>query len=185
VRKFARWTPEEDRQLERWWGVYDVLTLAEKMNRTPGGIVHRATVRGFPIARRETWTLTQAAAHLGLSGPQVRRRMADLRMVLQRAPRTQARHRRRPTFFALTEEQIRVLETDLRARPARTLGAGLGCWDHNGAPSACVHPACATPGLPHRARGLCTRCYGRVWMAEKRRASRTVLSIPAKEKPGP
>jgi hypothetical protein len=162
-RRMKHWTPDEDQRLMSWWGAFTVETIAIRLDRSPKGVIDRAKALDLGAPSRGLWSMNALVAHLGYCDRAIKTaaRRAGVSLVRRAITTTLGRdghHAKRSTRFALDDDEVAAILTELLASPFdRVMASRRGEWGTGRKPAACR--GCGTSDRPHFARGLCRRCY--------------------------
>lgn len=164
-RRMKHWTDEDDHILRAMWSAYTVETIAKRLGRTPKGVICHAQALDLGAPSRGSWTMQALVAHLGYCDRAIKNAARRAGVALDRRAFTttllaNGHHARRATRFALDDDEVELIISELQAAPhSRVFASLVGEWGTGRKPAACLD--CGTSERPHFARGLCRRCYSR------------------------
>ncbi len=159
-----KWTPHEESILVAGWGVFKLDLLAERLGRTPAGVLLRAEKMGIGAAGRGTISLTEMSRLLGYDPGTIKLVMRRLGLSAKRVPSTNLRAFRggrapQGKVYALDEDDMDLIVAELNRQPDpnRIQETFEGEWGTGTKPDACLR--CKGTTKPHLCRGLCNPCY--------------------------
>lgn len=169
-RSLLAWEAEEERILRGWWGIRSVKWLGRKLGRSPRAITARARKLGLgsPRSAVDGMSLRGFAKHSGFSEGKILNAAEHLGIHLRKSPAARLRKRSGKAHPILTAH-VYSIDPDQRAAlleyllEAPTFIGRSREWGTGKKPRSCLR--CHGTERPHKARGLCGRCY----QAEKRK----------------
>lgn len=177
-RRNCRWLKTEDHQLQFYWGVKRVEWIANRLDRTPWGVVHRASALKLGPFENETISMRRFETLSGYNASQIRKAAHRAGLLLHRATPGSPVRSRPKRLYAITEEQQEVLLKELLATTTRSSHVYAdkpgdrrttkGKWGVGKKPLQCVR--CGRSSRPHCAKGMCASCYNGI--DKKRRKAR-------------
>lgn len=160
------WTPEDDRQLTFLWGVLDIAAISQRLGRSVRGCGARAEKLKLGRTARGFETLEAFCQRTGYYRTTV---YAAARRIGRRIPYAARSHlSKQAGNFGRTrvvDDELATLLIEALNNPPEPVYK-MAEWGAGSLPEACLE--CAETSRKHVAKGLCRRCYSRVWSRKAR-----------------
>jgi hypothetical protein len=163
-----RWGRPDDERLTELWGVVSIEKIANELGRTPCSIAKRALRNRLGPALANVITLRQLELETGYNRTRLRGAAARLKIRLRRskrmsekAPRVKSGKYRR--IIVTTEQREAIIAYLATVPDGRHIWSNTkkktsrDAWGTGGKPAACAK--CGKTDKPHKAKGVCVRCY--------------------------
>ena len=164
--KKRRWTKKEENLLVFYWGEKSREWIAKKLDRTIAACTKRMLeLTGSRSIKRGRWTQRQLAEHCGFQIRQIVWAVKRLQLNVRQPPKKRTdkqAKKKRPwdnSAWLINDEQADQIIYWL-TRPR---------WERTNTYPCCTE--CGTSERPHRGKGLCGRCDGRLRARRKRQAA--------------
>lgn len=167
------WSEFDDERLAMLWGAKMPGAIAKEFGRTLCSIVKRAAKLKLGPAHAHTKNVHQIVRETGYARTRIINAAKRLGIKLRRAkrvsehkPRGKAQHADSVVFFRLLvsqDQEKRILDFLARVPDAvhvwsnKTRKTRADAWGTGNKPESCKR--CGKTDRPHKANGICTRCY--------------------------
>lgn len=177
LRQNRVWQPREDRVLTLRWGATSLASIAKRLGRSVGAIVHRGRALGLKLSRHGLTSRTGLATRSGYDVRSINAAIRVLALAPSKLPSGGAfsgtGHASR---VGLDDDQVDAVLAYLgkrgeRREHRRPEGTGYrGRWGVLGRPDACER--CDRSDRPYHSKGHCSSCSAQVWRESNPMAAR-------------